>query len=80
MNFEIIPTSYFEKFFKALAKRHRSLKNGIIEFIASIQENPFQGDELSPGIRKICMAMYSYWIYTTRPTFQQSIYPLSKLF
>ena len=80
MNFEIIPTSYFEKSFKALAKRHRSLKNGIIEFIASIQENPFQGDELSPGIRKICMAMYSYWIYTTRPTFQQLIYPLSKLF
>lgn len=59
MNFDIIPTPDFEKSFKALAKRHRSLKNDILEFSRSLQENPFQGVELSPGIRKIRMAIAS---------------------
>lgn len=59
MNFKVIPTSPFERSFKALAKRHRSLKQDILAFINSLQENPFQGDELSPGIRKIRMAIAS---------------------
>lgn len=59
MNFDIIPTPDFEKSFKALAKRHRSLKSDILEFSRSLQENPFQGVELSPGIRKIRMAIAS---------------------
>lgn len=59
MNFEIIPTPDFEKAFKVLAKRHRSLKHDILDFSKSLQENPFQGDELSPGIRKIRMAITS---------------------
>lgn len=59
MNFDIIPTPDFEKSFKALAKRHRSLKSDILDFSRSLQENPFQGVELSPGIRKIRMAIAS---------------------
>ncbi len=59
MNFDIIPTPGFEKSFKALAKRHRSLKRDILEFTKSLQNNPFQGDELTPGIRKIRMAITS---------------------
>lgn len=59
MNFDIIPTPDFEKSFKTLAKRHRSLKSDILEFSRSLQENPFQGVELSPGIRKIRMAIAS---------------------
>lgn len=59
MNFDIIPTPDFERSFKALAKRHRSLKNDILDFSRSLQENPFQGVELSPGIRKIRMAIAS---------------------
>ena len=59
MNFEIIPTPDFEKSFKALAKRQRSMKTDLIDFARSLQENPFQGVELSPGIRKICMAITS---------------------
>ncbi len=47
MNFEVIPTPDFEKSFKALAKRHRSLKKDIREFTDSLQQNPFQGDELT---------------------------------
>ena len=59
MNFEIIPTPDFEKSFKALAKRHRSLKQDFREFSEELRKNPFQGDELSPGIRKIRMAISS---------------------
>lgn len=59
MNFDIIPTPDFERAFKALAKRHRSLKHDILDFTRSLQENPFQGVELSPGIRKIRMAITS---------------------
>ncbi|MDE6770324.1 MAG: hypothetical protein K2J78_11425 [Muribaculaceae bacterium] len=59
MNFDVIPTPDFEKSFKALAKRYRSLKQDILVFAESLRENPFQGDELSPGIRKIRMAISS---------------------
>ncbi|MBD5353651.1 MAG: hypothetical protein HDR85_01915 [Bacteroides sp.] len=59
MIFDIIPTPDFERAFKALAKRHRSLKRDMLDFTKSLQENPFQGDELTPGIRKIRMAITS---------------------
>lgn len=59
MNFDIIPTPDFERSFKILAKRHRSLKRDILDFSESLQENPFQGVELSPGIRKIRMSITS---------------------
>ena len=59
MNFEVIPTPDFEKSFKALAKRHRSLKQDFRDFSKELKQNPFQGDELSPGIRKIRMAITS---------------------
>ena len=59
MNFDVIPTPDFEKAFKTLAKKHRSLKQDILDFTRSLQKNPFQGDELSPGIRKIRMAITS---------------------
>lgn len=53
MSFEVKTTSRFEKSAKILAKRHRSLKSDLEDFIGSLETNPFQGDELSPGIRKI---------------------------
>ncbi len=59
MNFDIIPTPHFAKALKALAKRYRSIKEDLSEFAESLQENPFQGDELSPGVRKIRMAIKS---------------------
>ena len=59
MNFDIIPTPDFERALKALAKKHRSLKNDLLEFSKSLQMNPFQGVELCPGIRKIRMAITS---------------------
>lgn len=59
MSFEIKTTSRFEKEAKTLSKRYRSLRNDILEFIGSLEKNPFQGDELSPGIRKIRMSIQS---------------------
>lgn len=42
-----------------LSKRHHSVKSDFAEFVRSLSENPFQGDELTPGIRKIRMAITS---------------------
>lgn len=59
MNFDLIPTSGFARSLKALAKRYKSIKQDVEEFSKSLQKNPFQGDELSQGIRKIRMAVSS---------------------
>lgn len=40
-------------------KRYRSLKNDLEDLISSLEENPDQGTELSPGLRKIRMAITS---------------------
>jgi len=59
MNFEVIATPEFERQAKVLAKRHRSFKSDLRTFIESLENNPFQGDELTPGLRKIRMAISS---------------------
>lgn len=59
MNFEILTTDDFEKSFKVLAKKYRSIVNDIQNLRDSLKQNPFQGDELTPGIRKIRMAITS---------------------
>ena len=57
MSFEISTTSEFESQAKALQKRYRSFKSDLKDLV--LKENPFQGVELSPGIRKIRMAIAS---------------------
>ena len=59
MSFEVKTTTRFERSAKALAKRHRSLKVDLGELIALLENDPMQGDELTPGIRKIRMAITS---------------------
>lgn len=59
MSFEVKTTPRFERLFKQLLKRHRSLKEDLLDLIDSLEQNPSQGDELSPGIRKIRMAISS---------------------
>lgn len=59
MSFEVIATPDFVKDLKALSKRHRSIKEDIAKFSTSLEDNPFQGDELFPGLRKIRMAITS---------------------
>lgn len=59
MSYAIQSHPEFEHSFKRLYKRHRSLPDDIRDFRDSLQKNPFQGVELSPGIRKIRMAITS---------------------
>ncbi len=59
MSFEVRTTPHFERATKLLMKRHRSLKTDLGVLVSLLGENPFQGDELSPGIRKIRMAISS---------------------
>ena len=59
MSFEVKTTPRFERLFKQLLKKHRSLKEDLLDLIDSLEQNPSQGDELSPGIRKIRMAISS---------------------
>lgn len=59
MNFETLTIPHFDKEIKALSKKYRSIKDDLISLKKSLQENPFQGIELSPGIRKIRMAITS---------------------
>ena len=59
MSFEISTTSEFESQAKALQKRYRSFKSDLKDLVLSLKENPFQGVELSPGVRKIRMAIAS---------------------
>ena len=59
MNFEIQTSSYFDAEVKRLAKRHRSFIDDLQDFRNSILKNPYQGTELSPGIRKVRMTIAS---------------------
>ena len=59
MNFEIQTSSYFDTEAKRLAKRHRSFIDDLQDFRDSLLKNPFQGTELSPGIRKVRLTIDS---------------------
>lgn len=59
MSFEIQTTSYFDTEAKRLAKRHRSFIDDLQEFQKNLLDNPYQGTELSPGIRKIRLTIDS---------------------
>ena len=57
MNYSIITSSYFDVAAKKLAKKYPSFKEDLVNFGKSLLENPKQGAELAPGIRKIRMAI-----------------------
>jgi mRNA-degrading endonuclease RelE of RelBE toxin-antitoxin system len=59
MSFEIQTTSYFDTEAKRLAKRHRSFIDDLQDFQEELLKNPYQGTELSPGIRKIRLSIDS---------------------
>ncbi len=59
MSYKISTLSYFDVAAKRLAKKYPSFKKDLEEFGESLQDNPLQGDELTPGIRKIRMAIKS---------------------
>ncbi len=57
MNFKIQTTSYFDAEAKRLGKRYRSFVDDLKSFRDSITEDPFQGTEIMPGIRKVRMSI-----------------------
>lgn len=59
MRFEVFATHTFRRSLKVLAKKYRSIKNDLSVLIDELECNPFQGTELTPGIRKIRMAISS---------------------
>ena len=59
MSYEISRHKDFDVCIKRLAKRYRSMADDYEHLLESLEENPFQGVELSPGIRKIRMAIGS---------------------
>ena len=77
MSFKVSTTAEFESDAKILQKRHRSFKNDLKDLIISLEENPFQGVELSPGIRKIRMAIASKGVAS--PAGESSPIPSSPL-
>ncbi len=59
MSYEVLTTPQFEHDAKALSKRHKSFKVDLKQLVESLISNPFQGTELTSGIRKIRMAITS---------------------
>lgn len=59
MKWNVDVTMEFLHMAKPLWKKYRSLMDDLEEFKKGLAENPFQGDVLQPGIRKIRMAIKS---------------------
>ena len=59
MNYSITTSSYFDVAAKRLAKKYPSFKEDLRVFREELLKDPQQGTELSPGIRKIRMAIKS---------------------
>lgn len=59
MNVEIFLSDEFRRQFKRLAKKYKSLVNDFITFKKELMDDPFQGDELGHGVRKVRMAISS---------------------
>ena len=49
----------FKRQFRQLRKKYRSLTDDLEEFQKELIKNPFQGDDLGGGVRKIRMAIGS---------------------
>lgn len=56
---EVRFSSDFQRAFKQLKKRYRSLPADFNQLLSSLKDNPFQGDELYDGMRKVRIAFSS---------------------
>ncbi len=59
MNVKIIPSPEFDRKFKKLAKKYRSLPKDYLTLSEDLKENPFLGVSLGGGVRKVRMAISS---------------------
>ena len=49
----------FVRQMKRYAKKYRSLANDFADFLNSLHKNPFQGDDMGKGLRKVRFAVTS---------------------
>lgn len=59
MSYKVVTTPAFERRFKPLAKKHRSILNDLNELIESLKEKPTQGVLIRESCYKIRMAIAS---------------------
>lgn len=59
MNVSITTLDEFERQARRLSKKYKSLKNDLANLQKELLEDPFQGDDLGGGVRKIRMAISS---------------------
>jgi mRNA-degrading endonuclease RelE of RelBE toxin-antitoxin system len=59
MNYEVIPTPDFKKFFKKLAKKYPSLKSDLAQLVDKLEQEPAAGVYLGHNLYKIRMAISS---------------------
>ena len=59
MSFEILRSDEFTTSLKKLAKRHKSMAQDYARFLDDLKQNPFQGVEIAPNIRKVRLAISS---------------------
>jgi mRNA-degrading endonuclease RelE of RelBE toxin-antitoxin system len=57
MKLEIVRSDYFTAELKKLAKRYRGFVDDYEAFLNSLKENPLQGTEIAPNMRKIRMTI-----------------------
>ena len=59
MNYEIVPTDFFDRQVKKLSKKYRSFINDLDEFRKELLKNPTMGDDLGNNTRKVRMSIAS---------------------
>ena len=59
MHFEIVYTDGFEHSVKRLTQKYRSLKADLENLIASLEQNPVQGDPIGKSCYKIRVSISS---------------------
>lgn len=59
MNWTISTVPDFDREVKRLAKKYKSLRSDLVQFQKDIKQNPYEGTEILPGVRKIRMAISS---------------------
>ena len=59
MNCKVVTTRKFEREFKHLSKKYRSLDDDYEMLIKELEQNPTTGDDLGDNIRKVRMAIAS---------------------
>ena len=57
MNFKIVYTDHFEREFKRLAKKYRSIKYDLANLLNQLQENPTNGTPLGKDCYKVRLAI-----------------------